>query len=262
MTNKEYREHEGISRSQLFTIINKTPFHFKYEQDHPKEDTQSLSFGRAAHKYILEKDDFYSEFAIAPECDRRTKIGKETFENFVQESKGKEVITRTDFEIIKEMAEVIDNHPFARKFLTGECEYSYFWKDLETGVACKVRPDCVCEVDGKKYIADYKTTNSCNGFDFDKSARKYGYKFQAGMYREGYFQNTFEDVGFVFVAQEKTEPYAVGVYVCSDGFIDEGYNQFRQAIGTYKYCKETNNWYGYEGPECIISELVEEGEND
>ena len=36
ISNKEYREREGISKSQLFTI-SKTPFHFKYELENKKE---------------------------------------------------------------------------------------------------------------------------------------------------------------------------------------------------------------------------------
>lgn len=80
------------------------------------------------------------------------------------------------------------------------------------------------------------------------------------MYREGYFQNTFKDAGFVFVAQEKSAPYAVRVYMCSEEFINEGYNQFREAIGIYHACKVNNHFYGYEGPSGELSELIGEGE--
>ena len=65
MTNKEYREHEGISRSELFKIA-KSPLHFKYALDHPEEKTPALIFGGAAHKYILEMGDFDKEYAVAP----------------------------------------------------------------------------------------------------------------------------------------------------------------------------------------------------
>ena len=34
MTNKEYREHEGISKSSL-KIKKKSPMHFKYYMDNP-----------------------------------------------------------------------------------------------------------------------------------------------------------------------------------------------------------------------------------
>lgn len=262
MTNKEYRQTEGISRSELFTILSKTPMHFLYEQTHPKEDTPALAFGRATHKAILEPETFSDEFVVAPKVDRRTKDGKETWNKFVEDNAGKEVITEEDFETLQDMKAVIDNDVHASAFLSGIHEQSFFWTDSATGEKCKVRPDCITEVDGKKYLVDYKTTDSCADGAFERSVRKYGYKFQSGMYREGYFQNTFEDVGFVFVAQEKTAPYAVRVYICSDEFLNEGYTQFREAIGIYHECKTTNHYWGYEGPDNEISELIGEEEKE
>lgn len=259
MTNAEYRAHEGISRSQLSILLNQTPLHFKYAEGH-REDSTAFAFGRAAHKYILEKDDFFNEFAVAPQCDRRTREGKEIYNQFVIDSAGKEVITSDEYDQILSMSEAIDNNPLARQLLTGECEQSFFWIDTDTNEPCKVRPDCITEYQGKKYLVDYKTTDSCSDGHFERSARKYGYKFQSGMYREGVFQNTFEDYGFIFVAQEKKAPYAVRVYFCTDAFIDEGYEQFRKAISLYHYCKETDNWFGFEGAENIASTLFEEGE--
>lgn len=262
MTNKEYRQAEGISRSELFTILSKTPCHFLYETTHPKEDTPALAFGRATHKAILEPETFSDEFAVAPKVDRRTKEGKETWNKFVEDNAGKEVITEEDFEILQDMKAVIDHDIHASTFLNGIHEQSYFWTDEATGEKCKVRPDCIAEVDGKKYLVDYKTTDSCDDGAFERSVRKYGYKFQAGMYREGYFQNTFEDVGFVFVAQEKTAPYAVRVYICSEEFLAEGYTQFREAIGIYHECKTSNHYWGYEGPNNEVSELIGEEEKE
>ena len=262
MTNKEYRAAEGISRSELFTIINKTPMHFLYESTHPKEDTPALAFGRATHKAVLEPETFHEEFVVAPKVDKRTKEGKETWNKFVEENSGREVITEEDLETLQDMKAVIDHDIHASTFLNGIHEQSYFWTDAATGEKCKVRPDCIAEVDGKKYIVDYKTTDSCADGAFERSVRKYGYKFQAGMYREGYFQNTFEDVGFAFVAQEKTAPYAVRVYICSEEFLAEGYAQFREAIGIYHECKTNNHYWGYEGPNNEISELIGEEERE
>lgn len=257
MTNKEYREHEGISKSQLFNIT-KSPYHFKYALEHPQEDTKALLFGRAAHKYILEKEDFYNEFAIAPVVDRRTIAGKEIYNSFLLESEGKDVISADEFDVIQQMSDAIDAVPMARALLTGEHEQSFFWTDEVTGEKCKCRPDCLTEYDGMKFISDYKTTDSCADGAFERTCRKYGYKLQAGMYTEGVFQNSFEQYGFAFVAQEKSAPYAVRVYVCTPEYINQGYDQFRELIGVYHECKLSGNWYGYEGPFDAVTELLEE----
>ena len=260
MTNKTYRKHEGVSRSELNILLTKSPMHLKYTQEHPEEDTPALLEGRAAHKLILEPETFTEEFVIAPQCDRRTKEGKETYAAFVEAAEGKEVITTDTMTKIYEMAEAIKQNEVAVKFLQGEHEQSYFWTDAETGEKCKVRPDCIAEVDGQKYIVDYKTTESCADGAFERSVRKYGYKFQAGMYREGVFQNTFDDYKFAFVAQEKKAPYASRVYICDDDFVREGYEAFREAIGIYHWCKENDNWFGYQGPDNMTTLLIGEGD--
>lgn len=260
MTNRAYRMHDGISRSELNILLTQSPMHMRYAQEHKSEETPALLEGRAAHKLILEPDTFFNEFAIVPKCDRRTKEGKEIYAAFMEESEGKDILTDESMIKIREMAEAMLQNKTAVKFLKGEHEKSFFWTDTQTGELCKVRPDCLAEVDGKKYIVDYKTTESCADGHFERSVRKYGYKFQAGMYREGVFQNTFDDYGFVFVAQEKKPPYAVRVFICNEDFINEGYEQFRQAINTYHWCKENNKWYGYEGPNNIVSDLIGEGD--
>lgn len=258
MTDREYREAEGISRSELFKI-SKTPKHFKYAKEHPAEsDTPALLFGRAVHKYILEPEDFDSDVAVLGNIDRRTKAGKEEFAKFQIDNAGKDIISLDDYTQILEMAREVRANPVAAELLKGKHEQTFFWTDSETGEKCKCRTDCLTEFEGKKYIVDYKTTDSCEDGHFERSCRKYGYKFQAGMYREGVFQNTLEEYGFAFVAQEKKAPYAVRVYFCSEEYINQGYDQYREYLGIYHDCKEKNNWYGYEGAMNTPTELLEE----
>lgn len=261
MTNKEYRDHIGISKSNL-SKIGISPLHFKYHMDNPQSDTPALIFGRAVHKYILEKEEFFDEVAVAPNVDRRTKQGKADWQEFIEISAGKDVISQGDFETIKAMSDVVDQHEYARALLTGQHEQSFFWTDEMTGEPCKCRPDCLTEYGGEKLVVDYKTTASCQNGSFERDAKKYGYDLQAGMYTEGMFANTFEPHGFVFVAQEKSAPYAVRIYRCTQGYIEQGYDKFRELIGIYHDCKINDNWYGYEGPNNMETELLEDVYHD
>lgn len=245
ISNKEYRQMEGISKSSL-ELFKKSPLHYKYSLENPKEDTPSLLFGRAAHKYILEKEDFFNEFVIAPDIDRRTKAGKEQWAEFIAGSEGKDVISVKDFEQIQEMDKAIDSVPLARQLLTGEHEVSYFWEDVPTGEMCKCRPDCLTTFEGKNLIVDYKTCVSCADGQFEKNVRKFNYKLQSFQYTEGLFNCELTEYGFAFVAQEKTAPYAVRVYFCDPEFIREGGDEFRVLMGIYHECKTKDEWPGYE----------------
>lgn len=253
MTQSEYRAYQAISRSELFKF-KKSPLHYKYAIEHPEEPTPALNFGSAAHKFILEREDFDKEFAIAPNVDRRTKEGKAIFAEFQEQAEGKTVISIDDFEKIKEMAKAIDEHPIASQLIKGKHEVSLFWVDEQTGEECKIRPDCIHEDGNGVVIVDYKTTSTVEDGAFEKSCRKYGYKLQAGMYREGFFQNFFEDAGFAFIAQEKEAPFAVRVYVCTDDYINEGYDEYRALLGLYHACKATDTYQGFNEIEYLFGE--------
>ncbi len=246
ISNKEYRQMEGISKSSL-ELFKKSPLHYKYSLENPKEDTPSLLFGRAAHKYILEKEDFFNEFVIAPDIDRRTKDGKETWAQFILSSEGKDVISVKDFEQIQEMDKAIDAVPLARQLLTGEHEVSYFWEDVPTGEMCKCRPDCLTTFDGKPFAVDYKTADGCADGQFERNVRKFNYKLQSGMYTEGLLNCELTEFGFAFVAQEKKPPYAVRVYLCDTEFIREGQDEFRALMGIYHECKTKDECRSFRG---------------
>lgn len=251
-----YDEIHAVRRSELWEM-RKSPAHYQYTVTHPVKETAALQFGIAAHKYVLEEDTFWDNYILAPEVDRRTKDGKQAWREHQMELEmsGKASISISDYTIIQEMNEAILRNPTAKALLkTGEHEVPIQWEDGQTGEPCKCRPDCLTEYNGQKYVVDYKTTTSCEPGHFERSCRYYGYKLQAAMYLYGVFYQTLEPYRFAFVAQEKTPPYAVRVYFCDQGFIDEGYDIYRDLINKYHQCKITGEWPGYEDKELVGDE--------
>lgn len=247
-----YNDIDAIRRSDLWRI-NQSPLHFKYYMDSDKEQTPALVFGSAMHKKLLEPDDFLEEFAVATKIDRRTKVGRESWKLFEEtcQANNLTIITEDDFDKIADMVDAVHCHELAYKLLAGEHEKVFVWTDDVTGERCKVKVDCLTTYNGQPYIVDYKTTDSCEDGAFERSCRKYGYQFQAGMYCEGVFQNTFDECGFAFIAQEKKEPYAVRVYFCAPDWVKRGYDKFRELIGIYHQCRLTGKWYGYDEAQLI-----------
>jgi hypothetical protein len=247
MTDKQYNEIPAVRRSALWEI-RKSPMHYKYAIEHPEEPTEALRFGIAAHKFILEPETFFDEFVTVPKIDRRTKAGKEEWAELL--ASGKEFVTESDMDTIRAMDAAIMAHPTANALLkTGRHEVAFQWLEGTTNEPCKCRADCLTEYKGNKYIVDYKTTTSCEDGAFERACRSYGYKLQAAMYTDGVFNQTFEEYGFAFVAQEKKPPYAVRVYFCDPGFIEEGLELFKSLIGTYHECRLSGEWPGYEDEE-------------
>lgn len=245
ITNSEYRKLPQVSKSDLMKITV-SPKYFKYCMDHPEENkkTHDLTFGSAAHKWILEKDDFFNEFIVEEKFDKRTSEGKRLAEEFEIRKGNKEVISQEDFETIKAMAEELLKNKWARTLLKGEHEKSFVWEDKETGEGCKCRPDCLCEFKGQHIIVDYKTTRDPEKNAFQKSIEKYGYDLQAGMYTEGMKANTGHDYQFVFIAQEKKPPYDFNIFQCDEEMMTSGKNLFHILIKKLHECKTTGKWNG------------------
>lgn len=244
ISNKEYRQRDGISSSELKKLM-KSPMHYKHYKENPQEDTPSLLFGRAAHKFVLETYDFYNEFAVAPICDRRTKEGKAEWLLFQDQSDGKDIITQEQFEQIDEMRNAAYATPFVAKLLSGEKELSFWGKDEDTGLVIKCRPDCITDWNGKHILIDYKTALDVENMKFYKDSIKYGYDLQLAMYRDILKQNTGFDYDVVIIAQEKSAPYVTNVFQLSENYLESGRELYQQMLKVYKECLETDNWYGY-----------------
>ena len=121
MTEKEYRSHPAISRSELWKI-RESPEKFKYLKENPTEPTPALIFGQAFHKLALQPETFSDEFAVMPQADRRTKDGKAIWAEFCEQSEGKTVITNDDYTKAKDIVDSLYKAPFVNKLLSGERE--------------------------------------------------------------------------------------------------------------------------------------------
>ena len=52
---------------------------------------------------------------------------------------------------------------------------------------------------------------------------------------------------FIFIVQEKTEPYSVNIVTIPPEVMLAGIDTYRELLGTYHECKEMDYWWGYNG---------------
>lgn len=239
-----YEDSPAVNKSTLWEM-RKSPLHYWHlMHDTPKEDTAAMKFGRAVHSRLLEPVEFSANYAVAPECDRRTKEGKAIWAELMES--GKEVISASDMEAITGM----ENEFPADLIACAQTEVPLFWTDNETGVECKGRLDAITE----DYVIDYKTTTNAATDAFMREALRYGYDLQAAMYLEAARANGYHPKGFIFIAQEKTAPYLVNVLHAGDAFIDRGLWIMRDLLAKYKECRDSDVWPGYGVNELILPE--------
>lgn len=252
MTEREYRSHPAISRSELWKI-KESPEKFKFYKENPPEPTPALVFGQLFHAMALEQGT--EDFAVAPNIDRRTKEGKAAYAEWLNASEGKTVVTADMWNKAVEMCDALQGNEFCRKLLSGKKEVPFFWTDEMTGIECKCRCDVVTEINGLSVVVDLKSTTDASTDSFIREAIKYGYGMQAAMYSEGVKANTGKEHLFVFVVQEKEPPYAVNVLQADATFLQYGYDVFRECIGVYSDCVKTGEFFGYLGRYHTINTL-------
>lgn len=255
MTEKEYRQHEGISRSALWKL-RESPEKAKYAWEHPEPPTPALLFGQAVHKLILEPDTFDDEFAVAPNVDRRTKDGKTAYNAFCESLGDRSVITPDQYQTAVEMRNAAISAPFVAKLLQGEHEKPMLWVDELTGETCKIRIDVLNTSTSTPIIVDYKSTEDASTEGFMRSALKYGYDLQSAMYSEGFEKVTGIKPLFVFIAQEKKPPYSVNILQADKLFLQRGYEIYRELLGIFHDCRESGVYWGYLGKFNVINNLA------
>lgn len=240
----EYRKNPAVSNSDLIHM-GKSPAHFKWNRENPREDTDALLFGRAIHKLLLEPDDFNNDFIFAPDIDKRSKDGKKEWESFNAEIGSKEILSIKVKDQLYNTVESIRSNEMVRKILNlkSDKEVSMFWTDKETGVDCKARTDIM--IQSHNIIADIKSTRNAGIEDFSKSAWDYGYYTQSPFYSDGYETILGEQPEFYFIAFEKEPPYGVMLYRADERMKMAGQEIYRRRLERYKKCAETNIWENY-----------------
>ena len=251
LTNEQYHNSVGISKSGLAIIAEKTPLHYWAAyldpEREPRVESEVFKFGTAAHKIILEPEDFHDDYLVMPESiSSLSGTGSRTAKNNwtdLAESKGKIVLKSPQMKSLTKMSQRIIDHPEAGAMLSGGlAEQSFYWEDSDTGVLCKCRPDYWIE---GVAIPDYKTTADAKDAEFAKSCAKFTYDIQAAFYSDGVLALTGESLEMPFVAQEKESPYALNVFFIDPSDVAIGRDKYKRALDTFARCVETDNWPGY-----------------
>ena len=246
---EEYHGSDPISRSRLF-LMSKSPAHFAEWQP---EDTAALAFGRALHMLVLQPEIFGEHYFVMERPNLRTASGRQAVADI--EAQGLEVIFSEDFAVLDGMRKSVYANKYAAALLRGEKEVSYYWTDPDTGIDCKCRPDCRTELKTTSVIVDLKSCRDASTDAFAAEAVRLGYDLQVAMYRTGVEKIEQKPHKFVFVAVEKSPPYAVNILEADDVMYNKGFDDFRKYLGMLKYCRETNNWYSYTGEQGIPNAL-------
>jgi len=201
------------------------------------KDSPALLEGRVQHTVFLELHNFDKEFVVQPSIDRRTKVGKAEYEDFLATTGNRTPITQDLYNACMERRETIaDLVPDGEQDKT-ELTVCYMYHEQPF----KSRLDWY---DGKR-VWDLKTCRDASPRGFKQAINNFNYHMQAALYVDACRIVGLPADGFSFLAQEKAQPYPYVVYEMSDEAMLYARSKNEQALAAILNAKESDDYRPY-----------------
>jgi len=233
-----YSDINFVTNSHLKILGSKGPKHLLDYYKNGGTDSSAFSFGRAAHCFILEPDEFSKRYLVVDDTDIKNEIGgarptatkayKEWL-NLIEEealTDNKELLNIDDWNTILAMKSELDKIKEFKDLMTGTLKEKIFTNEF-VGVRVKIKLDAI---NTGNYVIDYKTTNdAATRENFIRDMYKYGYDHQAAFYCDVTGTNRF-----IFIVQEKSFPYSIMIAELSDDVLEKGRAKYQRNLLAYK----------------------------
>ena len=240
-TDEEYHAGEGVSKSGLWTLWTKTPFHYRFTK---KESKPAQDLGKAAHIAILEPERLEMAVAKGP----MNRIKRNEWQEFTDYCKKFDLIglTEPDYEMALMIRDLAAKNEYLNLLRDGDhfVETSAYHVDEETGMLVKCRPDVGNKTHG--ILMDIKNMADGSAAAFSRDIGKFGYHVQDALYTDVWSKGGSFDVNaFIFLVMEKNEPPLMVCYEIDAKAAAEGHAIYRDALAKYAECVKTDTWPGY-----------------
>ena len=241
LSNEEYHKHEAVGSTNLKHLL-RSPAHYMTAKLCPPEQTPAMLLGSAIHTLILEPKLFNKEYVVMPEFSGTgSRAAKE---DWLLKNHGKTALKPDQAATAELVAKAVAKHKTASKLLSlGHAEEAYMWRDADTGILCKCKPDFLRE---GHIIVDVKSTQDASFNSFQKSIANFDYHLSAAMYLDGVSAVTGDTYDtFVIIAVEKESPFALACYVLDEATIDAGRVEYKNALARLNQCIKAKEYPGY-----------------
>lgn len=216
-----YLGQNALSSSSCKKLLD-SPYAYHRSLTEKQQNVQALRDGQLIHLMVLEPHKVdYLTFTDGTKASKAYKLA-------VEEVGSHNVFTNSEYHKAKKIAERVRNQSDIKAMLDG-AEYEMPEIGYYNGLPFRGKADIL----KGGIVMDLKTTADLKGFE--RSANFFSYDLQAALYLELF--NAFE---FEFIVVDKNT-LDVGIYKCSERFIESGKRKLDIATQNYEEYLNTPN---------------------
>jgi hypothetical protein len=267
---KDYLSKSGLS------VFAHCPAKFKHQyiDGNDKPDTGQMMLGNAVHLYALQRELFDKAYYIMP--DDITRNAKHAaYKEQLEIAAGRIDLKPSEMVQIEGMAKSLRENKKAMLLLNkpGKIEASIFYKDADTGLNIRCRPDFLAD---DLLLVDLKTTARADDAGFERLSYEKRYDLSVAITARGIKALTGQwPTEYAFLLVETDAPYIIEGKLSfvpwnyqggklSKSYFQIGQERLSRLLERYMECKEKDNWPSYNesfmpmtAPEYQIRKLYE-----
>jgi len=234
MPADEYHARPEMSNSNL-KLFSESPARLVWARTAPEdpEKRRALNLGTAMHTMLLEPHRAHIDYVVMPKFGRKA-VDLLAKKEWLDAHEQCCIITDEEQRKLQIMAKSVMAHPVAREMLESKGavnESSVFWRDPDSGVDCRARPDILT---WDVTLGDIKTTPDLKGFG--NSVVDYRYYVQAAFYEDGLAANDIHTGPMQFIVIQKNASagrYPVDVVALPDDLVEYGRRTYKRELCEY-----------------------------
>lgn len=245
---RDYHAREALGGTSIARWAKSTPLEWKFDRDNGTKETPAMALGTLVHAIILEPETIASDYAVAPEVDRRTKAGKEEWARFQEEEYGAIVVTSEQMRIAKAAAEAVKQREEVYGLLrAGKREVSYFVDHPDLPLQLKARVDFEGVTRGLgPILLDVKTTRDLSDRFLARRLVDGGYAPQLAHYSNVVEWETGQRPNECLILWiRNVDPVDIRVHRIDQAALEIGARLCETAYREIAACQANGVWPGY-----------------
>lgn len=261
----DYLAYPAVSASSLEDLAE-SPRRYRYALEHPTESTDDMRVGEALHMAVLEPERFVGHYHVAGPCEQTLASGARKGEpcgnggKFLHRDLGwlcgqhvarftdgivqVETLSAQQYADVVGMRDAIRAHARARTLFEGKggFEVTGIFRDPETGILCKFRPDRL--VERAHMLVDLKKARCASPAAFPRDAESRGYWRKMAFYGRGLRVLGWERTDTSIVAADGP-PYDCTPFLLDEKGLESAEAEVVKLLRQLRTCMDTDTWPGY-----------------